>query len=333
MLTASDLLRLPYTPNLTEGGITYAIRSLPYTYNRMGGSLYNRLRRIVAGVAAELAFRRYLSQEGIPFDVHGATPFTEPDRYDVALGGHRCDLKSFLISNRAQIAALRSNPELLLKAPALVPLDQHTGGSHRPDDLYVFAFLFGLITASRSDLRKALDADQPVYLTHPLPRAWSKPANWVPLGPLALKSESDEPLTIELGGQTEEREFLTYSVELPGKERILVEEPFYSLSALHIDQLPGARIGLHSAQIGKTYLIDPYTWGNLWVYGTELILVGYIPYEEFRRRARLIQPGSRVVQYHKTRTRNLAVPVEDLKPLDGLFEKVRAWEQFQKAED
>ena len=87
MLTASDLIRLPYTPDLTEGGIEYALRSLSYTYDRMGGSPYERLRRIVAGVAVELAFRRYLSQQNIPFDVKGATPFTDPDRYDVALGG------------------------------------------------------------------------------------------------------------------------------------------------------------------------------------------------------------------------------------------------------
>jgi len=99
MITASDFLQLPYTPDLTEGGIAYAIRSLPYTYDRMGGSPYDRLRRIVAGVAVELAFRRHLSQQDIPYDVKGATPFTDPDRYDVSLGGHRCDIKSFIISN------------------------------------------------------------------------------------------------------------------------------------------------------------------------------------------------------------------------------------------
>ncbi|MBI4733056.1 MAG: hypothetical protein HY781_13200, partial [Chloroflexi bacterium] len=51
MLTEPDLLRLPYTPDLTEGGIAYACRSLAYTYDRMGGSPVDRLRRIVAGVA------------------------------------------------------------------------------------------------------------------------------------------------------------------------------------------------------------------------------------------------------------------------------------------
>src|SRR3990172_12678940 len=106
MLTPSDFLRIPFTTDLTEGLIAYAIRSLPYTYDRMGGSPFNRLRRIVAGVAGELAFRRYLSEHNIPFDVKGATPFTDPPRHDVSLGGHRCDIKSFLITYREQITEM-----------------------------------------------------------------------------------------------------------------------------------------------------------------------------------------------------------------------------------
>src|SRR5512134_3160729 len=110
MIGVSDFIQLPYTRDLTEGGIAYAVRSLPYTYNRMGGSPYDRMRRIVAGVAVELAFRRYLGEHEIPFDVKGATPFTDPDRYDVSLGGHRCDIKSFLITYREQIMEMRRNP-------------------------------------------------------------------------------------------------------------------------------------------------------------------------------------------------------------------------------
>jgi hypothetical protein len=84
--------------------------------------------------------------------------------------------------------------------------------------------------------------------------------------------------------------------------------------------------------MGEPYLIDPFGWGNIWVYGREIILTGYLPREEFRRRSSLIQPGSRVFQYSKTRTKNLAVPVADLKPLGRLFEQVRAWEEENNAE-
>lgn len=326
MLTPSDFLRLPFTPDLTQGGIAYAIRSLPYTYNRMGGSSFDRLRRIVAGVAVELAFRRHLSQQDIPYDVKGATPFTDPDRYDVSLGGHRCDVKSFLISHREQISALRTQPELLLKAPALVPLDQYAADGHRDDDLYLFAFMTCLLAASQGDMRKALEAGQPAYLVHTMPKEWTRPKVWQPLGPLALKSESDEILTVEIGGQAQGREFMTRTFVLPPRMRVRVKDEFFALSSIHVHILPGARVGIHSPVMGEPYIIDPFGWGNIWVYGIEILLTGYIPREEFRRKSSLIQPGSRVFQYSKTRTKNLAVPIGDLKPLGRLFEQVRAWE-------
>src|SRR6185436_14326211 len=150
MISPSDLIHLPYTRDLTEGGIAYAVRSLPYTYNRMGGSPYDRLRRIVAGVAVELAFRRHLSEQNVPFDVMGATPFTDPDRYDVSLGGRRCDIKSFLITYRTQISEMKRDPQVVLKAPALVPSDQNAAEGRTDHDIYLFAFLPALVAASQA---------------------------------------------------------------------------------------------------------------------------------------------------------------------------------------
>ena len=326
MITSSDFLHLPYTPDLTEGGIAYAIRSLPYTYDRMGGSPFSRLRRIVAGVAVELAFRRHLSEHDIPFNVKGATPFTDPDRYDVSLGGHRCDIKSFFISRRDQISSLRTQPELLLKAPALVPSDQHVSDGHRADDLYLFAFLAGLMAASQDDLTKAVEAGQSIYLIHAMDKSWSKPSTWQPLSPLTLKSESDQTLTVEIGGQAAGREFLTRTVELPPRTRIMVDDDFFAVSSIHVKQLPGARVGIHSPYMREPYIVDSFAWGNIWLYGMDIILTGYIPYNEFRQKSSQIAPGSRVFQYSKTKTKNLAVPIADLKPLPELFERVKEWE-------
>src|ERR1043165_9256629 len=160
MISTSDFIHLRYTGDLTEGGIAYAVRSLPYTYNRMGGSPYDRLRRIVAGVAVELAFRRYLSERNIPYDVKGATPFTDPDHYDVALGGRRCDIKSYLITYREQIAEMKRNPQIVLNAPALYPSDQNAAEGHLNNDIYLFAFLSGLIAGSDEKMKKVVEANQ-----------------------------------------------------------------------------------------------------------------------------------------------------------------------------
>lgn len=325
MLQSSDLIRLPYTPDLTEGGIAYACRSLAYTYDRMGGSPFGRLRRIAAGVAVELAFRRFLGEQAVPFDVLGATPFTEPDRYDVALGGHRCDLKSYLISRRPQIAHIRRDPAAVLDASALVPLDQFAAEGHQPDDLYLFAFLLGLVAASHADMERAAAADQPLYLIHPLPQAWARPALWAPLEGLALKSECSAPLSVEIGGQDVGRRFVTCRLNLPPRQRVAVGEAFCSLAYVRALRRPEARLGLHSPQRGEAYLVRPHEWGNIWVYGLEILLVGWLTHEEFRRRASVLQAGAQTFQYARTRTKNLAVPMRELQPLPALLERVKAW--------
>ena len=326
MLSPTSPLRLPIPRDLIEGGIAYAVRSLPHTFDRKDGSPYDRLRRNVAGVAVELAFRRHLSSLEIPYEVKGANPFSDPDRYDVTLGGHRCDVKSFLISHREQIQALRSTPNLLLDAPALVPLDQYAAEGHRDDDIYLFAFVTGLLASAQRDLQKALTAGQPLHLLNVLPRDWCQPRDWNPLGALALKSDCNAPVTVELHGQTADREFVSETIVLPPRTRTEATTNFHALAAVHVHSLPEGRIAVHSPARRDTYTIHPLEWGNVWVYGMDIFLTGWITREEFRRRADLIREGTRVYQFEQTRTKNLAVPVRELHPLGDLFERVRKWE-------
>lgn len=330
MLSPADFIRLPYTPDLTEGGIHYAVRSLSYTYDRMGGSVYSRLRRIVGGVAVELAFRRYLGEHNIPFDQKGATPFTEPDRYDVALGGHRCDVKTFILSRRKQITSLRRNPHQVLRAPALIPADQFESAHATDRDLYLFAFLLGLTTLSPDDLQKAIQAGLPVYLVHPLRAEWARPQVWGSLSRLSLKSECGAPVQVEIGGQNARREFVTESLTLPPLQRVFPQQEYYSLAYVRVHALPEARLGVHSPRLGEVYLIHPHEWGNIWVYGMEIWLTGYLSREEFRRKAEVVYAGTRVFQYSSTQTKNYAVPMSHLRPLPELFDRVRAWEATRR---
>jgi len=326
MLTESDLLHLSYTPDLSEGGIAYACRSLTSACDRMGDSPVDYLRRSVAGVAVELALRRYLSEQAVPFQVLGNTPFTHPEHYDVSLGGHRCIIKSFLITRRNQITQLRRDPGSLLKAPALVPIDQFASENHKPDDLYLFAFLLGVVAVSQADVGKAIAAGQPVFLIHLLPQAWARPMNWIPLEKLALKSECGTPVTVEIGGQDAGRDFITATLVLPPRQRMLVEKGFHSLAYLHAQRKPEARIGIHSPLHGEPYLIPAYAWSNLWVYGMDITLAGWLTHEEYQRKAKVLNSGALTFQVERTREKNLLVPVEGLNPLGRLLEKVRVWE-------
>lgn len=319
MLKATELLHLPYTLDLTEGGIEYALRSLNHSFEREGRSPYERLRRTVANTAVELAFRRYLSQQNIPFEVKASTPFTDKERFDVFLDKKRCHIKSFLISHREQIKQIRNNPSILLNTPALVPSDHHAADGHAHHDIYIFAFLTGLIAASQADLKKAIEAKQPYYLIHALSQAWRKPSHWNPLGTLTFKSESEEELMVEVNGQDESREMKRKVLSLSPNTKVTCDESFYSITSLHVRRAPEARIGIKCESINETYLITPLQWSNLWVYGMDIFFAGYTTYDEFSQQAKTILPNSKVFQYERTRVKNLSVPISSLKPIEKLF--------------
>ena len=323
MISAAELLPLRCTHDLVEGGIAYALHALPYSFNREGGSTYDRLRRLVAGAAVELAFRRHLSEQGIPFGVKSAIPFTDHRRYDVMLGGRRCEVKSFLISQRDQVSQIRCNPEALLNAPALVASDQHAAEGYSPRDLYLFAFVLGQVTTSQKDLQTAIEVKQPHCLVHVMPGAWNRPSRWSPLGMLALKSESKEAQTVEIGGQDEGGEIRSFRVELPPRRRVDVKNKLFSLSYLHTKSSCSARMGIYSPVRRETYLISAADWRNLWIYDMDILLAGYSTRDELSRRASFLPIGSRVFQYNQTQVKNLAVPVSELRPLAELFERIK----------
>ncbi len=315
VINNSAFLHLPYTPDLTEGGVAFALRSLAYN-----NTPYNRMSRIAAGVAVELAFRRYLSSQNIPYEIAASMPLAERDRHDVLLDNRRCDIKSFFISYREQITKMNREPEMLLDVPALVPSDINAAEGHTDKDLYIFAFVTGLKATSERDIKKALETNQPHYFIYTLPERWRNPAHWNPLGGLILKSESKLPVDVEISGLNTARDFITRRVEIPPLRRILVNDPFYSVSAIHIKNNPTARLGI--AIQNKTHIIAPTDWKNIWVYGMDIILTGFITRAEFRQRAKFIPPKTRVFQYNWTRVKNLAVPISSLKPLQDLFARL-----------
>ena len=94
-----------------------------------------------------------------------------------------------------------------------------------------------------------------------------------------------------------------------------VEQSFHSLAYIHAAHKPGARIGLHSPLRGESYFVPVHKCGNIWVYGMDILLTGWLTHEEFRRRASVLNAGMRTFQYARTRTKNLLVPMAELNPL------------------
>jgi len=324
MLSPTSILRLPYDRSLTHAGIEYAKKSLHYTYNRMRLDPAARLRKIVTGVAVELAFRRWLDANGVSYDLLGATAFTEKDKYDLRLGGRRCDLKSFLISDRAKISELRRDPGWLLDATALIPQDQFEEGGLGENDFYLFGFLAGLETRRSDELKKVVQSAQPFYLLYtPGEAAWLGTNPWRSLGRLIFKSNSDQPVEVEVGGQNEKRESILEHLRLEPHFRAETRREFFSLLYLHVLHLPAGALGVRSPVLRETLLIEPRDWTNIWMYGLEIFLAGWMTKAEFRARSQKLPKGSLVKQYPRTQTDNRALPIKELRPIGELASLVK----------
>ena len=321
MIDTGDFIAAEFSEDLTAAGISLSREGL--SRPRGGGPerAYVGLRREIAAVAVALAFRRHLSHQGISYRVARRRSF-DSSGVQLLVGGNRCSINSYLISHPDQIAALESDPGLALTSPALIPANSRWALSS-PDDLHIFAVSTGSIAAPNRRREGTFRRPAREFLVHLMPSTWARPEQWIRIGPLVLKSESREELAIELGGQNEAGEFLTRPVRLDGGIRREVEAGFWSLTHVHARARPAGRIGISRKRGTRLHVIDSGDWRDVWIRGRMILFLGWMRHLEFRGRAKKVPAGSRVFQFSRTRTPNLAVPMEDLKPLDQLLESLR----------
>lgn len=328
MLVAADLIVLPYDPQFSSAGVQYARDSLHYTYNRMHLKVADRLRKIVAGIAFEMAVRRWLETEGVPYNRLGATAFTSPDRFDLAIGGRRCDLKSYLIYDRHKITALHADPAWALDAQAMIPEDQFETERMGENDLYLFGLVTGLEARHSTDTEKAIARRLPVYLIHPLPaERWANTKPWQSLGPVTLKSNASAPITVEIGGQAADHSAVRERLTLPPRARLAVERNYHAVLYISVPRPPDGEIGLHCPALGEPHLIQTSEWANIWIYGQRVYLCGWLNKHDFRKASGVLPPDTPVKQYHHTATSNRALPMSGLRSMAELAEIARKHSQ------
>jgi hypothetical protein len=275
----------------------------------------------VALTAASLAFQRYLSSESIPHTIQGALPYTNPASYAVHLGGRRCTVKSELVFDRAHISNLRSQPSEILRRHATIEVDNLETDSLLDDDLLVFALVFALITRDQVELRKALDAGQPACLIHTLPENWANPLPSSPLGEIGLKSNHVQERKLDIGGRDLEGNFREETVSLKPHLRTCLEIPYQSLAYLRTDLPIPSLIGISSTTIPEPSIVGPGQWGNIWIYGVEIILAGYNTRAEFRLQGALETGEEHKQPVLSGKTKSL--PYGQLRSLTGLFDWAR----------
>lgn len=329
MPTPDDILQLPCSDDLIQAGTAFVTRLLVHPGGRQIDSAFDPLRRRVVDKAVELAFRRLLMEEDIPHQSIESATFSQPDAFDVALGGRRCVLIGMSISHKEEINRVHNDLGALAEGRVYLRESQRFG-VYRDVDLYIFAFLTGLVTRSRQAMQKALNASQPVHLIFPMPGEWAIPTQWDSLGNLALKGDITTPVRITLSGQDRHQGYVQFMLEIPSRERIVVEQDFNTVNVLQASVLPDGPVGVSSPRLQETVLVSPYQWGNVWVYGLRIFLMGYISQGDFYRQAETLPAGSRVIGDSSLDEEVLSIPVGALKPMEDLFIRAENWAQHQK---
>ncbi|MCH7663712.1 MAG: hypothetical protein IH859_07575 [Chloroflexi bacterium] len=291
-----------------------------------GKTEFDALREMVAQKALELAFRRHLVQMEVPHQLVESKKFTEQDYHDIALGGRRCEVIGGLVSRREDINRIRETPDTVLNELALAPRVEIISSRINRGDVVVFALAAGLVTRNWDDIRAAQAAGQPNYFMYLLPKKWAQPSEWRGLSGLSMKSDANETLEVEIGGQDKGRHFLTEQIKLLPRARLEAREKFYSVHYMHVGDDVDGRVGIHHPRLNETILVQPRQWVNLWVYGMEIILLGYIQGAELLSSGERVPVGSHTLQApHGTRNEYVGIPIRELHSMEDLFTRARKW--------
>lgn len=171
MVKPGDIIQLPYTPDLTSAGVAYVRQLLSHTTGHDPGHSQQTLRQMVVDKAAELAFRRYLDEQKVPFATAPGTAFGSQTSFHLILGGWRCNIHSYWIDTPEIVSQVSAHPECLLDAAALLPSERIVAWIPGEKDLYIFAYVIGQTQKDNADMHHPSLANEQERKINP-PSAW-----------------------------------------------------------------------------------------------------------------------------------------------------------------
>lgn len=180
----------------------------------------SQMRKQVCKTAVELSFRRYLTENNIPFDVKNTLPFSDPGLFNVNLCGHRCILNNNIVQRRKLISNLRNEPAKMLDDTAFITEKELPSADRFGKGKLIFSTLLALTAQTRYDLQKVEKVGQSACLIHPLAADPNKKILPGSVCPVLLKSESETPVQIEIGGLDGRRQFSSEKIMLPALKNL-----------------------------------------------------------------------------------------------------------------
>jgi hypothetical protein len=315
MVNAGDLLQLEYTPDLTEAGIAYACQRLAYIYNDNISLMYANLRQLVVDKAVELAFRRYLVQQGMAHKTVAATSANSLDPYHLLVGGWNCIIRTCWIDSLHIIQQVMAQPECLLQAGAVLPAERIIAWVPGEKDMYLFGYVTSHV--AMDSLESNGDVTHRMLL---LPGDWSRSQTRRTLGRLELTYRGSESLQIAMGGKGNSLALVSEHLVLHAGERAQSHNEFATLEYLYTAQPFTGSLGIYSSIQHRSYQVVHSAWKCLHSTGQAIYLGGFITHAEFARRSRRLDTGSQVFPGIQTQDKARLLWVRELHPLRELFE-------------
>ena len=141
-MNINEIIKIHYSVNelrnfLDERIMLYALKSLPFTYNRIGyNSIHKRIINIIKGKLAEKIFYTYCYRHKIGIDLtRTKTPYYKKDRNDFLFNDWEFDLKNNYI-----VGPIR-DLEHFYTIPCIVPVDQFNKKIYNHNFCYIFTFI------------------------------------------------------------------------------------------------------------------------------------------------------------------------------------------------
>ncbi|MDD5467726.1 MAG: hypothetical protein PHS96_07950 [Anaerolineales bacterium] len=315
MIAASDLICIPYSSELTRAGLHVACQRLPDMQRRPGESAHAWLRQAVMQASAEVILRRHLHRHGVMFQVLPRNPFSRPAEYEVVIAGRRCALLVETITRREEIIQAQTEASRLLGRELTFASERFALEQRCDADLYLFAIVTARIMLRRADAPRA---GQTAFWIYAFPERWRRPQRRASLGALAFTTRMTHPPELVLGGLGSERSFQNESLSLRTQAPIVPRQEYFALTYLHAARPPAQEIEISSSRFSRPLVVAPAQWGNIWIYGRQVILLGYLSRREIR--LSLLSSRPRLAPFSGNNTDTLSIPVHKLHPLLDLFQ-------------
>ena len=145
--------------------------------------------------------------------------------------------------------------------------------------------------------------------------SWAFPARWDSLGTILIESNQETTLQIELGGSNIHRHFQTERICLKPHTQMDLKQNFYTLRYIHTPNLPDDTVRVYSSTLKETYLVEPYSWKNLWIYGLDIIIGGYVTRMGYQENAKRIPKSGRNIHSAYTSREYCSLPLKNFHPI------------------